>query len=210
MSDTGGENTRSTVSAGVDYLKSGSSEFTNAAKQFVNAGVQLAGGDALEASEGKPFATACLWAYWISLIIILIAMIVLAVIFYNDYSKYTWDATIEKWTYVNEEGNTVEWQNYNADDLWYWNLCKHIINGALVFVGFVGIVGFIFVDPYSGKEGACGATQLGYWVFLVCIWLIISIVWNVKLESHSYKALEVKEDKKVEETFKTIRKLRRF
>lgn len=156
--------------------------------------------------------------YWVLLIIMVIYMIVMGVIYYNRFAKYSWDET--KGVYVYTKDNVVYEVTgtlIEENDLVVWNVNKCIINGLMAVIMLYAIVVFIFIGPggqkmrFNHETVYCNvaATQVGYAAFLALIWFIINVYWDAKYAQMSTSISSTTESFKrsMTESFQTIKKV---
>lgn len=161
----------------------------------MNTAVGVAGKDSYD-SEGKT-GKGLLIGYWIACGIIVIYMIVLAIIYYNNYTKYTYDETEKKWYYEKEVTNgpneKIYYEELTEEDMITWNIHKTIMNFLLTGVGIYAVIIFVFVGTGTAvKEGKdiCGANQLGWFITICIMWFIVNIVWDIKNSQFTAKEEE--------------------
>lgn len=127
--------------------------------------------------------------WWILIAAIFIYMIVLAIIYYNDYTKWQYNETSKKWLWntgkKDAEGKDIyeEREELTEDEIITWNIHKTVMNGLLAFMSIFGIIIFVFGGVGSvTREGEdiCGSNQLGLICFVDMIWFIVNMVWDIK------------------------------
>lgn len=124
--------------------------------------------------------------WWILIAAIFIYMIVLAIIYYNEYTKFT-QAEDGTWKYcIVDKDNNQQCEVYKGlteDETITWNIHKTVMNGLLAFTNIFGIIIFVFGGVGSitreGKD-VCGSNQLGLICFVDMIWFIVNMVWDIK------------------------------
>lgn len=158
-----------------------------AAGELVQAGLDEAGGAVFKSATrtGKGM----LIAWWVLIVAIFIYMIVLAIIYYNNYTKWQYNETTKKWQWntgkKDAKGKDIyeEREELTEDEIITWNIHKTVMNGLLAFMSIFGIIIFVFVgvgnQESTGKD-ICGSNQLGWICFIDVIWFIVNMVWDIK------------------------------
>ena len=123
--------------------------------------------------------------WWVLIVAIFIYMIVLAIIYYNEYTKYTQDK-IGNWIYCtidkNNDKTCEPYEGLSEDDIITWNIHKTVMNGLLTFMNIFGICIVLFGIGRIEKpdRDVCGSDQLGWLCLLNVIWFIVNMVWDIK------------------------------
>ena len=121
--------------------------------------------------------------WWVLIVAIFIYMIVLAIIYYNNYTKWQYNETTKKWEWNTGKKDAEGKDIYEEREELTWNIHKTVMNGLLAFMSIFGIILFVFTGIGSQvKEGQdiCGSNQLGWICFLDTIWFIVNMVWDIK------------------------------
>lgn len=177
-----------------DYSRGYGAQLADPIKRAGVALGQVAGMDSLNAENTKQ-GKGMIIGYWIFIVIIFIYMIVLAIIYYNNYTKYTWNEERRVYTYGNSDGTIEEISGelLEEQDLVTWNIHKTVMNGLLIVAGIYAVIIFVFLGTGNGIfDGKCvhGATQLGWFIVLCIIWFIVNMVWDIKNSVFTLKQSE--------------------
>lgn len=170
-------------------LQKGASDYQNLGQAFVQAGksvMSAAGSDLFDNASRTGRGALITW--WILIVAIFIYMIVLAIIYYNDYTKWKYNEITKQWEW--ETGNKDEtgkeiievYTGLSEDDIITWNIHKTVMNGLLAFMNIYGICIVLFGvgSIEKPKKDVCGSDQLGWLCVLNVIWFIINMVWDIK------------------------------
>lgn len=188
-------------------LQKGASDYQNLGQAFVQAGksvMSAAGSDLFDNASRTGRGALITW--WILIVAIFIYMIVLAIIYYNDYTKWKYNKITKQWEW--ETGNKDEtgkeiievYTGLSEDDIITWNIHKTVMNGLLAFMNIYGICIVLFGVGSIEKpaKDVCGSDQLGWLCVLNVIWFIINMVWDIK---HSQYAKASQADASTTEKF---------
>jgi len=145
--------------------------------------IDEAGNKQLQALSPKGKGVIITW--WILLVAIFIYMIVLAIIYYNEYTKFKYDEASQEWRYYNDKTNPNKyevWAELTDEEKITWNIHKTVMNGLLTFMNLFGIfiVLFGFGSLEKPEQDICGSNQLGWLCLLNVIWFIVNMVWDIK------------------------------
>lgn len=167
-------------------LQKGASDYQQLGRAALQAGksvMSAAGSDLFDNSSRTGKGVLITW--WILIVAIFIYMIVLAIIYYNDYTKYSQDEN-GNWQYCTTDKNNVQtceaYEGLSEDDIITWNIHKTIMNGLLAFMNIFGICIVLFGIGSIEKPArdVCGSDQLGWLCLLNVIWFIVNMVWDIK------------------------------
>lgn len=158
-------------------------KFGEATAIVAKATADAAGNKILQAASPKGKAVIITW--WILLVAIFIYMIVLAIIYYNEYTKYTYNETTQQWEYIKDATKPEDkevWSELTNEEIITWNIHKTVMNGLLTFMNLFGIfiVLFGFGSLEKPEKDICGSDQLGWLCLLNVIWFIVNMVWDIK------------------------------
>lgn len=171
-------------------LQQNADAYANLGKAAIQAGQKLAGAagnDLLE--NATPVGKGVLITWWILLVAVFIYMIVLAVIYYNDYTKWQYNDVTKQWewnTGKKDEKTGLEivevYTGLTEDEIVTWNIHKTVMNGLLAFMNIFGICIVLFGVGRIEKprKDVCGSDQLGWLCVLNIIWFIVNMVWDIK------------------------------
>lgn len=171
-------------------LQQNADAYANLGKAARQAGQKLAGAagnDLLE--NATPVGKGVLITWWILLVAVFIYMIVLAVIYYNDYTKWQYNDVKKQWewnTGKKDEKTGLEivevYEGLTEDEIVTWNIHKTVMNGLLAFMNIFGIYIVLFGIGRIEKpaKDVCGSDQLGWLCVLNIIWFIVNMVWDIK------------------------------
>ena len=172
-------------------LQQNADAYANLGKAAIQAGQKLAGAagnDLLE--NATPVGKGVLITWWILLVAVFIYMIVLAVIYYNDYTKLQYNEVTKQWewnTGKKDEKTGLEivevYTGLTEDEIVTWNIHKTVMNGLLAFMNIFGVILFVFAgtgDVEKTGKDVCGSRQLGWVCTLNLIWFIVNMVWDIK------------------------------
>lgn len=133
--------------------------------------------------------------WWILLVAVFIYMIVLAIIYYNEYTKYTLqdDDTYKYCKDKSKQDECEEWNGLTEEEIITWNIHKTVMNGLLTFMNLFGIYIVLFGIGSIAKpdKDVCGSDQLGWLCLLNIIWFIVNMVWDIKNSQYTATAAEI-------------------
>lgn len=166
-------------------LQKGAPEYQEFGEAALKAGKRVmsaSGGGLFDNSSRTGKGVLITW--WVLIVAIFIYMIVLAIIYYNDYTKYIQDEN-GNWKYCSLKNNVQTCEAYEGlseDDIITWNIHKTVMNGLLAFMNIFGICIVLFGIGRIEKpaKDVCGSDQLGWLCLLNVIWFIINMVWDIK------------------------------
>ena len=173
-------------------LRKGASDYQNLGQAFVQAGksvMSAAGSDLFDNASRTGRGALITW--WILIVAIFIYMIVLAIIYYNEYTKYKWNKEDKVWQYCTTDNNNKQtckiYEGLTEDDIVTWNIHKTVMNGLLAFMNIFGICIVLFGVGSIEKPArdVCGSDQLGWLCVLNVIWFIINMVWDIKFSQYT-------------------------
>lgn len=173
-------------------LQKGAQEYQNLGQAFVQAGksvMSAAGSDLFDNSSRTGKGVLITW--WVLIVAIFIYMIVLAIIYYNEYTKYKWNKEDKVWQYCTTDNNNKQtceiYEGLTEDDIVTWNIHKTVMNGLLAFMNIFGICIVLFGVGSIEKPArdVCGSDQLGWLCVLNVIWFIINMVWDIKFSQYT-------------------------
>ena len=173
-------------------LQKGASDYQNLGQAFVQASksvMSAAGSDLFDNSSRTGKGVLITW--WILIVAIFIYMIVLAIIYYNEYTKYKWNKEDKVWQYCTTDNNNKQacefYEGLTEDDIVTWNIHKTVMNGLLAFMNIFGICIVLFGIGRIEKPArdVCGSDQLGWLCVLNVIWFIINMVWDIKFSQYT-------------------------
>lgn len=158
--------------------------------ELLKRGVGEAGGDIYNAASKTGKGILITW--WILIVAIFIYMIILAIIYYNEYTKWKYNDITKQWQHCTSDKNDVQtceiYEGLTEDDIITWNIHKTVMNGLLAFMNIFGIIIFVFGTVGSeekvGKD-ICGCNQLGWICFIDMIWFIVNMVWDIKFSQYT-------------------------
>ena len=173
-------------------LQKGAQEYQNLGQAFVQAGksvMSAAGSDLFDNASRTGRGALITW--WILIVAIFIYMIVLAIIYYNEYTKYKWNKEDKVWQHCTTDNNNKQtceiYEDLTEDDIVTWNIHKTVMNGLLAFMNIYGICIVLFGVGSIEKPArdVCGSDQLGWLCVLNVIWFIINMVWDIKFSQYT-------------------------
>lgn len=156
----------------------------NAGSQAVKQLAGVAGGDLLKNASRTGKGVLITW--WILIVAVFIYMVVLAIIYYNDYTKWQYNETAKEWQYCTTDKNNNQtceiYKGLTEDEIITWNIHKTVMNGLLAFMNMFGIIIVLFGIGRIEKpaKDVCGSDQLGWLCVLNIIWFIVNMVWDIK------------------------------
>lgn len=162
--------------------------------------------------------------YWIIMIIIIIYMFVLAIIYYNNYTKYTWNEDKQAWIYINNDGIEVIYEGPDDEFMKTMNIQKIVLNSLLIIEGLFVIICFCMIGygvynrNINGEAVPTFASfMIGFYIFICVIWFIVNIVWDATNISYINKKISKESFCGMMETFRGYapesfvnKKLRKF
>lgn len=159
----------------------------NVASNVGNATIDAMG--RVQYNQATPVGKGMLITWWVLIVAVLIYMIVLAIIYYNDYTKWQYNEKTKKWEWNTGKKGTdgkdiIEvYTGLTEDEIVTWNIHKTVMNGLLAFMNIFGVILFVFAGTgnieKTGKD-VCGSRQLGWVCTLNLIWFIVNMVWDIK------------------------------
>ena len=162
-------------------------DILNVGKAAGNTALDLAG--RVQYNQATPVGKGMLITWWVLIVAVLIYMIVLAIIYYNDYTKWQYNEKTKKWEWNTGKKGTdgkdiIEvYTGLTEDEIVTWNIHKTVMNGLLAFMNIFGVILFVFAGTgnveKTGKD-ICGSRQLGWICTLNLIWFIVNMVWDIK------------------------------
>lgn len=173
-------------------LQKGASDYQNLGQAALQAGKSImsaAGSDLFDNSSRTGKGVLITW--WVLIVAIFIYMIVLAIIYYNEYTKYKWNKEDKVWQHCTTDNNNKQtceiYEGLTEDDIVTWNIHKTIMNGLLAFMNIFGICIVLFGVGSIEKPArdVCGSDQLGWLCTLNVIWFIINMVWDIKFSQYT-------------------------
>ena len=173
-------------------LQKGASDYQNLGQAALQAGKSImsaAGSDLFDNSSRTGKGVLITW--WVLIVAIFIYMIVLAIIYYNEYTKYKWNKEDKVWQHCTTDNNNKQtceiYEDLTEDDIVTWNIHKTVMNGLLAFMNIYGICIVLFGVGSIEKPArdVCGSDQLGWLCVLNVIWFIINMVWDIKFSQYT-------------------------
>lgn len=162
-------------------------DVVNVGKNVANATIDAMG--RVQYNQATPVGKGMLITWWVLIVAVLIYMIVLAIIYYNDYTKWQYNEKTKKWEWNTGKKGTdgkdiIEvYTGLTEDEIVTWNIHKTVMNGLLAFMNIFGVILFVFAGTgnieKTGKD-VCGSRQLGWVCTLNIIWFIVNMVWDIK------------------------------
>lgn len=157
--------------------------------------------------------------------IIIIYMIVIAIVYYNDYTKYVWNEERQVWIYAEKDGTEQIYEGPTDEFMKTMNIHKIVMNSLLIIEGLFVWVAFCIIKYGLGTDdkGNCvfSSGMIGFFIVICVAWFIVNIVWDANNISYINKRLEVTETTEnfcgMMETFRgytpesfVVKKLRKF
>ena len=159
----------------------------NVASNVSNATIDAMG--RTQYNQATPVGKGMLITWWVLIVAVLIYMIVLAIIYYNDYTKWQYNDVTKQWEWKtgkkDKKGKEIieVYTGLTEDEIVTWNIHKTVMNGLLAFMNIFGVIIFVFAGTgnveKTGKD-VCGSRQLGWICTLNIIWFIVNMVWDIK------------------------------
>ena len=162
-------------------------DVVNVGKNVANATIDAMG--RVQYNQATPVGKGMLITWWVLIVAVLIYMIVLAIIYYNDYTKWQYNEKTKKWEWNTGKKGTdgkdiIEvYTGLTEDEIVTWNIHKTVMNGLLAFMNIFGVILFVFAgtgDVEKTGKDVCGSRQLGWVCTLNIIWFIVNMVWDIK------------------------------
>ena len=120
-------------------------DVVNVGKNVVNTALDAAG--RVQYQQATPVGKGMLITWWVLIVAVLIYMIVLAIIYYNDYTKWQYNEVTKKWEWKTgkKDEKTGEeiievYTGLTEDEIVTWNIHKTVMNGLLAFMNIFGVI----------------------------------------------------------------------